>query len=246
MLLKHSIGFVTIGLIALVGIGCEKEETVTETGLPTLGTVSARVVSSFGLEDQSTGITLPAGLQVFISDSAGSAVGDALVNVWPAAHNPEPMAHQGNGRYEFDVLSDRKEVVESDYFFEVVSDWIEPNRVVLRVPHEALTQAPELTSPQDSTDHNGGEELSIRWNDISGADCYSVSTREHTLEDWLHREECITTTSTSIVGEEVHDFSFVRVRAQRSLGDEAYVASPYFSHSYADAQVRIFIEEPLD
>lgn len=235
---------IIVPLLVLLSTGCEKEETISETPLPTMGTVSGSVVSTFGLEDQATGINLPDGLQVRVTDSAGSSVGDAIVRVWPAAHNPETMAHQGRGRYEIDVLNDRREIVESDYFFEVVSELIEPNTVVLRVPHQPLLQQPVLTAPEESSDHMAGVDLLVSWEVVPGADCYAVSTRNHTLDEWTHQAQCISENSMTILGAQVQEFSFIRVKAIKVLGDEEFVTEPYYSYSSAAAQVRIFLEEP--
>lgn len=203
--------------------------------------MTARVLSYFRLDDQMVGINLPGGLRVNVTDPLEAPIGDAEVWVWPSARDTEPMSHQGAGRYELDVLSGRRETVD-DYFFEVSSEWIVPETVVLRVPHEALTERPTINEPIDGAVHAIGQDIAVRWDEVSGADCYDVGSREHSLEDWTDHEVCITDLVATIPSETSGDSFFIRVRAAWTMGDEAYQTEPFHSRSVADAQVQVYIE----
>ena len=231
---------------ALVLVACEDTASLDETGPALEGSVTARVISTYGVDDTGPGINLPSGLQVFVADGLGQPVVDATVMVYPDGEGGEPMAHQGLGRYELDVLSGRLDEVDEEYFFEVISEWIYPDRIVLRVPHEVLEERPTIVAPAERSEHERNENLIVRWEGVEGADCYNLSTREHQLEPWELRQECLTDTLASFSGEEVRNFSYIRVRAMRELGDPERLEETFFSRSVSDAQVRIFLVSPED
>jgi phage tail protein X len=231
-------------ILAFAQVGCDREETISETGLPTVGTVTAVVASSFGLEDQGAGVDLPRGLQVTVADGAATPVADAVVRVWPGGRDPQPMAHEAGGLYRIDTLSGRLDTVEPDYFFEVVSEWIEPGTVVLRVPQTALLTRPVITVPEEGSEHPVNTDLTVSWEPVEGADCYDVLTREHELQhEWDVQVECVVETAYILRAETVQGFSFIRVRAHNELGDETFLSTAYYSTAEADAQVMVFLTE---
>lgn len=234
----------TAALLAFAQLGCEQEETISETGLPTVGTVTATVSSSFGLQDQSAGVDLPQGLQVTVADGAATPVADAVVRVWPGGRDPQPMAHQAGGLYQIDTLSGRLDTVETEYFFEVVSEWLEPGTVVLRVPQRGLLTRPVIGVPEEGSEHPVNADLTVSWEPVDGADCYDVLTREHELQHvWDVQVECITETAYIIGADAVRGFSFIRVRARNELGDATFVSDAYHSTAESNAQVRVFLTE---
>jgi hypothetical protein len=231
-----------MGLFVLL-VGCGSGPEITATALPTEGTVTAAVSSAFGLDDNRTGVDLPAGLQLNVLDAQGTPVADALVHVWPGGRSPQSMTHEGNGTYQVDILTGRLEPPKGAYFFEVESEWLVPTRVVVRVPHAALTGRPTIVEPEADSDQPLGQALQVEWRAVSGATCYDVATRTHSLQDWTTQMECETGTQALLPGEIVRDFTFIRVRARGSQGDASFETAPYVSKSHSDAQVRIFLSE---
>ncbi len=240
----NSLTITTLALLIVCGLGCETNERLNVTGPPQEGAVTARVLSAFGVDDQEIGINLPRGLQIAVVDGLEQPIADAIVSVYPGGRDRRDMAHQGNGIYEIDVLSDRLEVVEDEYFFEVDSEFIYPEHNVMRVPHEALDQRPTILAPTERSEHPVNENLVVRFEAVPGAEWYDLSIREHILEDWEPLQEDLTDTLAAISAEEAHGFSYIRIRARLALGDEDLETSRYDSRSFAEAQVRIFFVNP--
>lgn len=234
-----------IALAALLGaVACGPEVTISETDPPVVGRVTARVVSTFAADETEPGVPLPSGLQVFVSDGVGQPLADATVTAWPGGHDPQPMAHQGGGRYELDTLSGRLVPPEPEYFFEVESEFLDPPRVVLRVPHEHLTEKPEIGIPAPRSEHTTGEALTVQWYPVPGAACYDVGLREHELASWTWVEECVDTTTLALDGELMQQVSFIRVRARLTSGDETFETADFSSQSTSSSEVRIFLVDP--
>ena len=232
-------------LLSLSTMGCSDDETISEIWPPRIGTVTATVHSHLRVADLQPGIELPDGFQVRVRDGAGDPVVDATVRVWPGGRNPQTMPHDASGRYEIDALvTERIDSVETEYFFEVVSEWLDPQKVVLRVPHAPLTARPDLQAPVNRSEQTIGEDLDIHWNPVPGAECYDIGVREIEFLGNTTIRDCVTTTSATLSGEEARDFSFIRVRARHELGDVNLAMEPYFSAASADAEVEIYFVNP--
>lgn len=235
-------------LTSLFWLGCEDSAEVKETDPLTAGAVTARIVSSFSVDDPMLAIDLPNGLEVSVRDAANTPIADANVNIYPNGSDPIELAHQGNGLYRVDVLSGSIEDVADEYFVEVSSELLEaelfaPNPFVMRVPHEAILERPVIVAPTDRSEHLVGENLVIRWQPVEGAACYDVGVRDHELEAWTIVENCVTDTLAAIDGEAAQGFNFILVRAENEVGDQALTTLPYHSRSYSEADVRIFFVE---
>lgn len=223
---------------------CGPGETIQGTAPPEVGTVTARVVSSFGVDVLEPGIGLPSGLQVFVADGTAQPLPDAEVRVHPDGVDPRPMVHKGGGRYELDVLSERMAPPASIFFFEVRSELLEPERTVLEVAHAFLAERPEIGEPAERSEHVEGEAITVMWYPVVGADCYDVGVREHELQSWTWVHECVETTTAVLAGEIVDEISLIRVRARRGAGDETFVEEAYYTQSTSSTDVRIFLVRP--
>jgi hypothetical protein len=236
--------FLLVASSSIFWQACENDEGIRETEPLTVGSVTARLVSSFSIDDFQLDINLPNGLEVRVLNGENTPIADALVSVYPSGGEPLELAHQGNGAYRVDVLSGRLEDVESEYFVEVESEALLPSRFVFRVPHEPITERPLIVAPSDRSEQTVGQNLIIRWEPVPGASCYDVGVRSHPLEPWTIREDCLIDTIAAVEADDARDFGYILVRAENENGDPEQTALPYYSRSYTEAEVRIFFVSP--